>query len=148
MKKLILHIATTLSLCLMLGLAVNAQTTNQMTITIPFEFNVGKKALPAGTYTVYKTSAQSGDGFLLRDKDGDVKIFFYTQSVQTRKVESRSRVEFHRYNDKYFLARIWSGGNNIGRELKKSRLEREAAKEARHLAQTDAGHEIVTVAIQ
>jgi hypothetical protein len=148
MKKLILHLATTLSLCLMLGVAANAQTTRQMTITIPFDFHVGKKALPAGTYTVYKTSAHSGDSFLLRDKDGDVKSFFNTQSVQTRKVESRSRLEFHRYNDKYFLARLWSAGNNIGRELRRSRLEREAEKEARHLAQADVRPEIVAVAIQ
>jgi hypothetical protein len=149
MKKLILHIVTTLSLCLMLGVAVNAQSTREMTITIPFDFHVGKKVLPAGTYTVYKTSAHSGDGFLLRDKDGDVQIYIHTQQVQTSEVQSHSRLEFRRYSDKYFLARFWSAGNNIGRVLQKSRLEREAAKDdARHLTQTDVRSEIVTVAIQ
>ena len=149
MKKHLLHIAATLSLCLMLGVAAKAQVTRQMTVTVPFAFNIGKTSLPAGTYTVYGTGTRSGDGFLLRDAKGQVKAVFNGQQVQSEELRSASRLEFRRYGDKYFLGRVWSAGNNIGRELQQSRLERETAKGAdRHLAQKGVKPEVVSVTTQ
>jgi len=148
MKKQLLLIATTLSLCLMLSVAAHAQMTRQMTVNVPFAFYVGKTALPAGTYTVYGTSTNTGDGFLLRNADGHVKAVFNGQQVQSV-AQSVARVEFRRYDDKYFLARVWAEGNNIGRELQQSRFERETAKDdAHHLAQKGVKPEIVTVTAQ
>lgn len=149
MKKQLLQIAATLSLCLMLGVVAQAQMTRQMTVTVPFAFNVGKTALPAGTYTVYNTSTATGDGFLLRDAEGQVKAVFNTQQVQSGTARSASRLEFRRYNDKYFLGRVWAAGNNIGRELQQTRLERETAQgDARHLAKKDSKTEVVTITAQ
>jgi hypothetical protein len=149
MKKQILNIAATLSLLLMLGIASMAQTTREMTVNIPFAFHVGKATLPAGTYTVYRASSHTGDGYLLRDADGQSKAVFNTQQAQSHGVIEVSKLEFHRYNDQYFLAGVWSAGNNIGRELQPSRLERELAKESTpHLAQKSAKPEIVTVTNQ
>ncbi len=149
MKKQILQITVTLSLCLMLGIAAQAQTTRQMTVTVPFAFNIGKTALPAGTYVVYGTSTSTGDGFLLRDVDGHVKATFSGQQVQSGAARSVSRLEFRRYDDKYFLGRVWAAGNNIGRELQQTRFERDAAQgDARHLAKKDARPEIVTITAQ
>jgi hypothetical protein len=149
MKKQLLQIAATLSLCLMLGVAAKAQMTRQMTVTIPFAFYVGKTALPAGTYTVYGTSTHTSDGFLLRDADGHVKVTFNAQQVQSGEWSSDSHLEFRRYGDKYFLARVWEAGNNIGRELQQSRLEREMAKDTdRHLAQKSARPEAISVTTQ
>ena len=130
----------------MLGVAANAQTTKHMTITVPFAFNVGEKELPAGTYSVYGTSTISNDGFLLRSADGQNKIVFNAYQKQSSKIRSKSRLEFRRYDEKYFLAGVWSAGNNIGRELRQSRSERKLAKQAnRHLAQNTVKPEIVSV---
>jgi hypothetical protein len=146
MKKQFLHIATALSLCLMLGIAANAQMTRQMTVTVPFAFYVGKTALPAGTYTVYGTSTNTGDGFLLRDAEGQVKATFNAQPVQSGESRSAARLEFRRYSNKYFLSRVWAEGNNIGRELQQSRLERETAQvDARHLPQEGGKPDVITV---
>lgn len=148
MKKQLLQIATTLSLCLMLGLIANAQMTRQMTVAVPFAFYVGKTALPAGTYTVYGTSTNTGDGFLLRDADGHVKAVFNGQQVQAV-ARSAASLAFRRYNDNYFLGSVWAAGNNIGRELQKSRFERETAQsDARHLAQKGVKPEVITVTAQ
>jgi hypothetical protein len=149
MKKQLLPIAATLSLFLMLSVAAAAQTTREMNVTVPFAFNVGKTALPAGTYTVYRTSTHTGDGFLLRDANGQPKVVFNAQQAQSAGAQGESRLEFRRYDDKYFLARVWAAGNDIGRELRPTRLERELAKEAtRHLAQKDVKLEAVTVTAQ
>ena len=148
MKKQLLQIATTLSLCLMLGVIANAQMTRQMTVTVPFAFHVGKTALPAGTYTVYGTSTNTGDGFLLRDADGHVKAVFNGQQVQAG-ARSVARLEFRRYSGNYFLGRVWAAGTDIGRELQQSRFEREAAQsDARHLAQKNVKPEVITVTAQ
>jgi hypothetical protein len=148
-KKHLLHIATTLSLCLMLGAAAAAQMTRQMTVTVPFDFYVGKTALPAGTYSVYATSTHTGAGFLLRGADGHAKVVFNTQQVQSGESSSIARLEFRRYSDKYFLARVWAGGSDIGRELEQSRLERETAQSAtRNLAHKDVKTEFISVTTQ
>lgn len=149
MKKQLFHTAAALSLFLMLGVAASAQTTRVMTVTIPFDFYVGNTALPAGTYTVYGTSTYGGGGFLLGDADRQVKLVFNTQQAQTAESRTNHRLEFRRYEDKYFLASIWAAGNKIGRELQLTRFERGLAKEVtRHLAQKGGGPEVVTVSIR
>jgi hypothetical protein len=120
-----------------------------MTATVPFAFYVGKAGLPAGTYTVYGTSTNTGDGFLLRDADGHVKAVFNAQQVQSGDVRSAACLEFRRYGDNYFLARVWAAGSNIGRELQQSQLERETAQgDARNLAQRGAKPEVILVTTQ
>ncbi|MEP7271711.1 MAG: hypothetical protein ABI882_09405 [Acidobacteriota bacterium] len=90
---------------------------------------LGKAALPAGTYTVYRASTHSGDGFLLRDAAGDPKVVFNAQQSQPAGAHGANRLEFRRYDEKYFLARVWTAGANIGHELQPSQLERELARE-------------------
>lgn len=149
MKKQLLHIAATLSLFLMLGAAAAAQATREMTVAIPFNFYVGKTALPAGNYTVYRTSTNSGDGFLLRAADRQAKVVFMAHQVRSAGAPGESKLEFRRYDGGYFLARVWAAGNNIGRELQPTRLERELAREAtRHLTQKGVKPEVVTVTAQ
>lgn len=149
MKKQLLHIAATLSLLLMLGVAAAAQTSKVMTVTIPFNFYVGTTLLPAGTYAVYRTSTVSGEAFLLRDADRQAKIIFSARQVQSAEAPEASQLEFRRYEEKYFLARFSTAENNISRELQPSRLERELGKEAaRHLAQKGVKPEVVTVTTQ
>lgn len=146
MNKQLLHIAATLSLFLMLGVAAAAQTSREMTIAIPFDFYVGKTALDAGTYTVYRMSSTTGDGFMLRSADRRTKVIFNTQSIQSPGALVGGKVEFRRYEDKYFLARVWTDGNKVGRELPQSSLERELARTStRHLARKDAKPDVVTV---
>jgi hypothetical protein len=145
MKKQLLHIATTLSLCLMLGIAATAQITRQMTVTIPFAFYVGKTALPAGTYTLYATGTHTGESFLLRTADGQTNVAFNTQQVQSGESQLSGRLEFRQHNGKHFLARVWSAGNNIGHELQLSQLERETAqRDARPAAPKGGKLEVIT----
>lgn len=148
-KKQFLNIAATLSLFLVLGTAAAAQTTRQMTVTIPFEFSVGKTALPAGTYTLYRTSTNRGDEFLLRNADGHAKVVFNAQQVQAAESQAVARLEFRRYDDKYFLASIWAGGSSIGRELLQSSQERETARDiTQRLTQKSVQPEIVSIRTQ
>jgi hypothetical protein len=42
-----------------------------------------------------------------------------------RTTSDGSKLEFHRYGDTYFLSAVWVTGNTTGRELFRSRAERE-----------------------
>jgi hypothetical protein len=134
MKKTILHITAAMSLFLILGGVAAAQTTRQLTVAIPFAFHVGQTELPAGTYVVYRTSSNAGDGFLLRAVDGQAKAFFAASKVQSGESRAGGRLEFRQYGETSFLARVWIGGSNVGRELQPSALEREAMRLARKSA--------------
>lgn len=146
MKKHLFNIAATLAILATLCLTATAQLTRKMTVTVPFDFYVGKTALPAGTYILYGTSSQSGNGFLLADADGNRKVMFLAGTIQSGKARATARVDFKRYNDKTFLARVWSAGSNVGRELQQSGFEREAAKNSeRNVARKDTTPEFVTI---
>ncbi len=70
----------------------------------------------------------------------------WLQPVKTGKTQSVARLDFRRYNGKYFLARVWSAGSNIGRELQQSGLEREVANTGeRNVARKASKPEIVTI---
>ena len=98
---------------------------------------------------VANTSTSTGDGFLLRDSEGDLKAVFSGQQIQSDGTSSAARLEFRRYNDNYFLARVWAAGSNIGRELQQTKFERQTAQgDSRHLAKTGAKTEYVTLTTQ
>jgi len=128
MKKHLLTIVALLGLFLTLFVvSASAGATKQLTITVPFEFKVEKTTLPAGTYTIYRTSANDAHGFLIRDENGRREALFITHSVQTRDVPAGDRLEFRRFGDQYFLARFWWEGDNTGRELGYYHVELEIA---------------------
>ena len=44
-----------------------------------------------------------------------------------RRAQETTKLVFHRYGSQYFLAQIWTAGNDRGQELPKSGREREVA---------------------
>jgi hypothetical protein len=57
-------------------------------------------------------------------------------------LQAESKLVFNRYGDHYFLSQIWEAGDNAGRELMKSREERQLERE---LAKTSNGPEKVAI---
>lgn len=92
-----------------------------MIVNVPFAFVVGRQALPAGHYIVAAV-------------DDNIRIFnsqtsgLYVPTHGALRANSDgSKLVFHRYGDTYFLSAVWVTGNTIGRELFRSRAERELA---------------------
>jgi hypothetical protein len=129
LKRLIM-----LSVLLMLsGLSSYAQTGRQFTVTIPFNFYVSGKTLPAGQYLVGRSTQTSTEGLALRGTDGRTGVFVLTRGIQTEEVQQQSKLVFRRYGDQYFLAEVWISGRSNGRGLPSSRKERSIAQEiAKH----------------
>lgn len=124
MKRNLFSVALILSLLVILTVvSAPAQTTRQLSASVPFDFTVGQTTLPAGKYTIYRTSVNTSDGFLMRDENGHVAVVFKTHAVPGLEQPVKGRLEFRRLGDQYFLARFWASGNDAGRELEQLTLE-------------------------
>jgi hypothetical protein len=127
MKRELLKGITMLALLVTLSLATvlvsaNAQSAPKVVADVPFEFSVGFKTMPAGEYSV-QTIVSAGDGLLIRSADGKSSALRLSEATERAKDKSQARLVFHRYGDRYFLAQVWNGSNNIGRQLLKSQEE-------------------------
>jgi hypothetical protein len=134
MKRQFLKGFTMLVLIVTIALATavvsaNAQSNaNKVVADVPFEFSVGYKALPAGTYSV-QSVVSAGDGLLIQSTDGKMSALRLSEATRRIKEKPQARLVFHRYGERYFLAEVWNGVDNTGRQLTKSQEERAIANE-------------------
>ena len=118
--------------------SAHAQYAKPFTVTIPFNFYVGGKALTAGQYTVARSTETTAEGLVVRGTDGRSGVFVLTRGIQTAEVQQQSKLVFRRYGDQYFLGEVWTFLRNTGRELPISRKERSLAREiAKHGAKPE-----------
>jgi hypothetical protein len=125
----------------------NAQS-NRVAADVPFEFIVGSKTLPAGSY-VLAPATNNGAAVTIRTRQGKTMAFRLTNNIQGKINESNPRLVFRRYGQTYFLAEVWHG-DLYGSELTKSSRERKLQREQEAIAsRTDAtniNYELVVVA--
>ena len=134
MKREFMKGFTMLVLVVMLALSLavvsaNGQSTgNRIVANVPFEFSVGYKALPAGAYSV-QSIISAGNGLLIQSTDGKISALRLSDETRRIKEKPQARLVFHRYGERYFLAEVWNGVDNTGRQLTKSQEERAIANE-------------------
>lgn len=139
MKKETLKGITMAVLTITLALATavvsaNAQSSNRVAATIPFDFAVGGKTMAAGDYLLGSISGES-EGLVVRSKDSGKSVVRLTNSIHPNAKENRARLVFHRYGQRYFLAEVWGAGDGNGRKLTECREERAIRREFGKLAQ-------------
>ena len=122
-----------LAMIVLLGcIAVSAQAqcnSAQSSGNIPFQFSVGWATLPAGEYGVTCLDPEHG---LLQIRSSDGKAASTMLMVQVDgHAQNHGRLVFHRYGARYFLAQVWTGGNERGLELPKTRAESNVKRELR-----------------
>jgi len=123
-----LVLVVTLALTLAVVSANGQSTANRVVANVPFEFSVGYKTLPAGDYSV-RSILSSGNGLLIQSTDGNISALRLSEATRSIKEKPKARLVFHRYGQRYFLAEVWNGVDNAGRQLTKSQEERALASE-------------------
>jgi hypothetical protein len=95
---------------------------------IPFEFRIGETRLPAGEYLIQ----QAASVLIVKEQGANHKaaMLFTTGAFRLDPLKT-GEVEFNRYGDTYFLAKIWLPANRQGRAVIKTPQEKELAAEAR-----------------
>jgi hypothetical protein len=126
MKKHLLAVAF-----LVLGLAVlapkvQAQSSLNLTSTVPFDFTIGSRVMPAGDYEV---RADRVPGALIFQRtDGAATHAVIAIPVETRKPPATGKLVFTCYDGRCFLSQLWSPLSATGRQFPKSKLEMEIAR--------------------
>jgi hypothetical protein len=125
MYKHVYQVLTALTLVAWLMVPATQAQSIMLKADIPFDFVVGDKQLPAGEYQV-KSLHQAATQ--IQSTDTRSTAIVLTTGMQAAKISNTGKLVFNRYGDQYFLSKIWAPWSDAGRELPKSRLEREVAQ--------------------
>jgi len=144
MRKQALRLFFGVSLSVLLAVvSAGANSGLNVKATIPFDFTVGHKTLPAGTYTV--ETINSNGPLVMRSEDCTQGIFIMTGAMQAKREPEPATLIFRKYGDLYFLAEVW--GYDAGHQVSRSRTERQLIRERRnHLAKGAAEPTLVYIA--
>jgi hypothetical protein len=128
MKRLIgfLSVAT---LAVVLAAPLPAQEF-RVTATVPFEFMVSGRSMPAGDYMVQRAGSIASGAIQVSGANGSVVALAQSAGVGQNEKPGQALLIFHRYGDQYFLSRISDGNRDTGVEIPTSSTEKELAKTA------------------
>jgi len=124
MNNRIFNMLKAFGACAVLAVScLSAQSDHKTTAAVPFDFMVGNRHMPAGTYDI--TSGQST--LLVRGEDNGSASFAIAISAYAAKTQEQAKLVFKRYGERYFLSQVWYPGSDQGRQLQVSKVERELA---------------------
>src|ERR1041384_1827956 len=104
------------------------QSDRQTIIHIPFNFSVGEKAFPAGSYVIERNRNNSDTVWVIRHKDDSGSAILLTRPVRGNDVVAKTRLVFNRYDDLHFLSEVWIVGSESGHEIPITKRERALEK--------------------
>jgi hypothetical protein len=114
-----------LAVLLLAGSAHAQFTAHIIKVKVPFEFNVGNQAFPAGEYSLVSTAPYL---LLLRDSQAHVLATLVTRSVHAPAVPASAKLEFDVEGGYHRLIRVWQENNAIGQELDRPKPATAVAK--------------------
>ena len=115
-----------IGLGLLLATASAYAQTGVVKVNVPFNFIVGTTQIPAGQYE-FQSLTTSGAAMTIESADRKVVQMVLPNACQALEASKKTKLIFHRYGDRYFLAQVWIAGNVRGRELPTSKHESEMA---------------------
>ena len=126
MKK---YAKTLVAIAFVLGLtgAIKAEGEEGVIVNLPFEFVVGAKTLPAGTYTVRDFSVDKSGTLILSNRESGTSTFvlpYLDESDFTDKPE----LSFKQIGDRYFLSGVQTAATHYRIHVLDSSVNHAAAK--------------------
>src|ERR1700726_623868 len=96
---------------------------NGVRATVPFDFTVGDKLLPAGTYTIKE---QSDHVIVIQNHDKPIGAFSLVNGDGNRSPNG-GKLKFHRYGSQYFLSEILCDQASMNLQVPQSKTENNTA---------------------
>ena len=111
--------------CFALTGMASAQNQILVRANVPFDFVAQGKTFSAGQYVISRLHSE-----LLGIRHAkSMEVTLLSESpVGGGSVQSQSKIVFHRYGDRYFLAQVWTSGDSYGSGLHKSEEEKRLEK--------------------
>jgi hypothetical protein len=102
---------------------------NGVRATVPFDFTVGDKLLPAGTYTIKE---QSEHVIMIQNHDKPIAVLSLVDG-DSNKSPNGGKLKFHRYGSQYFLTEILCDRANMNLQVPTSKTEKRTAVQEANL---------------
>jgi hypothetical protein len=96
---------------------------NGVRATVPFDFTVGNKLLPAGTYIIKE---QSNHMIVIQNHDKPIAMLSLVNGDSNRSPNG-GKLKFHRYGSQYFLSEILCDQANMNLQVPTSKTEKTTA---------------------
>jgi hypothetical protein len=145
MKRLLAVMVTGCLLTLLVAAGAQAQDPGAVIrVSIPFDFTVEKKALPAGEYEIRRINDEPTALLIQNVNNRRDEAIFQTEPREAHRIPGHSLLLFHRYGDSSFLSEVFTAGEQTGEELPPTRAERTLRSE---MAKNNVEPETVTVAM-
>src|SRR5262245_46539321 len=114
---------------------MSAQAQNAgINVTVPFDFSVSGKTLPAGDYVLRMD--QSSSTLKIQNQKDASGTFVLVSPSNGLDIQNESKLVFNRYGSQHFLAQVWTAGRSKGEEMRKSKQERAIRSELAALKRT------------
>lgn len=91
---------------------------------VPFSFTAGDKTIPAGTVIV-RPEGPSGGALWVSNRDANANTYVVPMPTRALNPSDRTALVFHKYGDRYFLARVERSGSDAGYQLQETKVEKE-----------------------
>jgi hypothetical protein len=126
MKKQVITMMAVVAFLAMLAVtSVKAQNAGNMSISIPFDFALSGKTLPAGEYYLQRSTEGAQVVVQIRSRDRVLVVYLpQTHPIQNSEIQAEPKLLFNKYGDQFFLSQVWLSGRSTGEELSKTARER------------------------
>jgi hypothetical protein len=105
---------------------------NRVQATVPFNFTVGDKTLPAGTYSI-KSASSSSSVIVIRNHDKPIAMVASVMQ-DGKTAPGGGYLVFHKYGDRYFLSEILSDAADMNLMVPLSKTEKKTRLEEARLS--------------
>jgi hypothetical protein len=105
-----------------------AQSDRLLAVTVPFNFYVGDRALPAGEYTVALVQLAGADALKIQSADGHLTAIIPSHAARLRGDQGKAQLIFSRYEDRYFLAQVTGLEESMAQQVTRSHSEDEIVR--------------------
>jgi hypothetical protein len=99
---------------LLVAVCLTGVAQSQIRLTVPFDFSVGGKSLPAGHYKVARVDDNNQAAWRISNDQGSVMVL--TNSVDSPNKSHPPSLIFVNARDRYFLIQIWASEHS-GQDL-------------------------------
>ena len=97
---------------------------NGVRATVPFDFTVGNKLFPSGTYTI-KRESMTANVISIRNHDKPIAVLSLVHR-DSNKSPNGGQLLFHKYGGQYFLSEILCEQADMNVEIPASKSEKRA----------------------
>jgi len=128
LKSLMVSSALSIVLACASIMSASAQSFQRLVVDVPFAFSARGQMLPAGRYVVERPSPITGTLFIASADGSNDGVVSLINSAESTMPPDEPELIFHRYGSTYFLSEVWTGVDNVGYSLPKSKAERTAER--------------------